>query len=223
VADPFLWVQPNGSWYIFFETKTSGDMEGRAPWMRLPHYLAHRRRVNIWRRTRTCYYGVHGILPVAPLPPRRTECTAGPPKSGSTPSHIVCKDLLGTCLACAGDIGVAESHDGGASWRYLGLALDEPWHLSYPFVFQWQGQAYMLPEGYGSGALRLYRAVEFPLHWEFAAMLVDRPLIDTSLVEWEGRWWMFTSDAVSVVEHAVALMHLRVCVVKRITELGLSS
>jgi hypothetical protein len=99
----------------------------------------------------------------------------------------------------AGDIGVAESRDAGASWRYLGLALDEPWHLSYPFIFQWQGQAYMVPEGYGSGALRLYKAVEFPLRWEFAAVLVDRPLIDTSLVEWEGRWWMFTSDAVSTV------------------------
>jgi hypothetical protein len=35
---------------------------------------------------------------------------------------------------------VAESTDGGASWHYVGLALDEPWHLSYPFVFQWQHQ-----------------------------------------------------------------------------------
>eukprot|EP00887_Chlorella_sp_A99_P000043 scaffold16.g43.t1 len=62
-----------------------------------------------------------------------------------------------------GDIGVAESHDSGASWRYLGLALDEPWHLSYPFVFAWRNATYMLPEGYGSGSLRLYKAERFPL------------------------------------------------------------
>ena len=35
-----------------------------------------------------------------------------------------------------GDIGVAHSADGGASWRHLGTALDEAWHLSYPFVFE---------------------------------------------------------------------------------------
>ncbi len=92
---------------------------------------------------------------------------------------------------------MAESPDGGGTWRYLGLALDEPWHLSYPFIFQHQGKMYMVPEGYGSGALRLYRASDFPLRWEFDRVLVDRPLIDTSLFQWEGRWWMFTSDVVS--------------------------
>ena len=55
----------------------------------------------------------------------------------------------------------------------------------------------MLPEGYGSGALRLYRAgTAFPLRWELERVLLQRPLIDTSLVEWQGRWWMFGSDVV---------------------------
>ena len=39
-----------------------------------------------------------------------------------------------------GDIGVAESTDGGISWRHLGIALDEEWHLSYPFVFSYNGE-----------------------------------------------------------------------------------
>lgn len=58
---------------------------------------------------------------------------------------------------------VEESTDGGASWRYLGLALDEPWHLSYPFVFTWRNSTYLLPEGAASGTLRLYSAVDYPL------------------------------------------------------------
>ncbi|GAB4816109.1 hypothetical protein N2152v2_003155 [Parachlorella kessleri] len=106
---------------------------------------------------------------------------------------LTCASVTGT-PSNFGDIGVAESQDGGGTWRYLGLALDEPWHLSYPFIFQHQGKMYMVPEGYGSGALRLYRASDFPLRWEFDRVLVDRPLIDTSLFQWEGRWWMFTSD-----------------------------
>lgn len=54
----------------------------------------------------------------------------------------------------------------------------------------------MMPEGQASRALRLYRAVEFPLKWEFDRVLVDRPLVDATLVEWEGRWWLFASDHV---------------------------
>ena len=45
-----------------------------------------------------------------------------------------------------GDIGVAVSEDSGLTWKHLGIALDEPWHLSYPFLFRWEGQVYMMPE-----------------------------------------------------------------------------
>lgn len=39
-----------------------------------------------------------------------------------------------------GEIGVARSTDGGVSFKHLGTALSERWHLSYPFVFEHQGQ-----------------------------------------------------------------------------------
>lgn len=39
-----------------------------------------------------------------------------------------------------GDIGVAKSTDKGATWQHLGIALDEEWHLSYPYVFDYLGQ-----------------------------------------------------------------------------------
>lgn len=38
-----------------------------------------------------------------------------------------------------GDIGVARSVDKGATWEQLGIALDEDWHLSYPYVFEYNG------------------------------------------------------------------------------------
>lgn len=40
-----------------------------------------------------------------------------------------------------GDIGVAKSFDNGATWQPLGIALDEEWHLSYPYVFSYLDQA----------------------------------------------------------------------------------
>ncbi len=39
-----------------------------------------------------------------------------------------------------GEIGVAQSTDGGATFKHLGVVLDEPWHLSYPFIFGYKGQ-----------------------------------------------------------------------------------
>ena len=43
-------------------------------------------------------------------------------------------------ITMQGDIGVARSTDNGATWQQLGIALDEDWHLSYPYVFDYNGQ-----------------------------------------------------------------------------------
>lgn len=42
-------------------------------------------------------------------------------------------------ITMQGDIGVARSVDKGATWQQLGIALDEDWHLSYPYVFDYNG------------------------------------------------------------------------------------
>lgn len=42
-------------------------------------------------------------------------------------------------ITMQGDIGVARSTDKGATWEQLGVALDEDWHLSYPYVFDYNG------------------------------------------------------------------------------------
>lgn len=42
-------------------------------------------------------------------------------------------------ITMQGDIGVARSVDKGATWEQLGIALDEDWHLSYPYVFEYNG------------------------------------------------------------------------------------
>lgn len=93
-----------------------------------------------------------------------------------------------------GQIGVAVSSDGGMTFQHQAVVLDLAWHLSYPFVFEHNGQVYMLPEASGSGRLSLYRATDFPLAWQEDRLLLPRPLIDASLVEWGGRWYLLGSD-----------------------------
>lgn len=43
-------------------------------------------------------------------------------------------------ITMQGDIGAAKSIDKGATWEPLGIALDEAWHLSFPFVFNYNGE-----------------------------------------------------------------------------------
>lgn len=47
-------------------------------------------------------------------------------------------------ITMQGDIAVARSIDKGATWQQLGIALDEDWHLSYPYVFNYDGQVRFL-------------------------------------------------------------------------------
>nr|XP_010925017.1 glucosamine inositolphosphorylceramide transferase 1 [Elaeis guineensis] len=93
-----------------------------------------------------------------------------------------------------GDIGVARSVDQGATWEFLGIALDEKWHLSYPFVFSYDHQIYLMPEGSKNGELRLYRATRFPLEWRLEKVLIRKPLVDASLFQYEGYYWLLASD-----------------------------
>ena len=44
--------------------------------------------------------------------------------------------------------------------------LEEPWHLSYPFLIERDGEIFMIPESSANRDIALYRAIEFPLKWE---------------------------------------------------------
>ncbi len=92
-----------------------------------------------------------------------------------------------------GSIAVATSPD-GRSWTYGRIVLREPFHLSYPYVFEDGSDVYMVPETYEAGAVRLYRAVNFPYDWKLERTLLSgKPFVDSSFVKYRGRWWMFTS------------------------------
>ena len=89
-----------------------------------------------------------------------------------------------------GELAYATSEDGGA-WTYQGVVLREPFHLSYPQVFVADGEVYLVPETRQAGSIRLYAAERFPDRWRFVATLAEGPYADPTLLEHDGRWWMF--------------------------------
>jgi hypothetical protein len=91
-----------------------------------------------------------------------------------------------------GEIGLATSPD-GLKWRYQQIVLSEPFHMSYPYVFEWQGDHYMVPETFQAGAVRLYKAIEFPVRWLFIGNMLTGPyFVDSSVFRFENHWWIFT-------------------------------
>lgn len=92
-----------------------------------------------------------------------------------------------------GEIGLATSQD-GFNWKYQERVLVEPFHLSYPYVFCLEGEFYMVPEAKQSGAVRIYRALEFPRNWRLVNTLLEgESLVDSSIFWDHGRWWIFAS------------------------------
>jgi hypothetical protein len=93
-----------------------------------------------------------------------------------------------------GKIGLASSPDGFA-WQYERIVLSGPFHLSYPYVFRWKGEYYMVPETRAVREVQLYQAVDFPYTWVFKGLLMKRRrFADNSLFRFHDRWWMFTDS-----------------------------
>jgi hypothetical protein len=70
-------------------------------------------------------------------------------------------------------------------------------HLAYPFVFEWNGAYYLIPESISARVVRIYRAVEFPFRWELEReLMTDVVAVDPTVAHISGQWWMFAnSDA----------------------------
>ncbi len=91
-----------------------------------------------------------------------------------------------------GEIGLATSQD-TVNWQYRQVVLSEPFHLSYPYVFQWMNEYYMVPETYEANSIRLYKASNFPTQWSFVGdILSGSVFIDPSLFRYADKWWLFT-------------------------------
>jgi hypothetical protein len=75
-------------------------------------------------------------------------------------------------------------------------------HLSYPFVFQHEGDYFMIPESGSRNVVELYRAVNFPFEWRSEKVLLEaNSPLDATVIEVEGTWWMF----VNIEEPGVAV------------------
>jgi hypothetical protein len=73
-------------------------------------------------------------------------------------------------------------------------AIETPFHLSYPYLFRYDGEILCVPESFESGRITVYAARDFPSGWYERATLLEMPGVDPTIFQHEGAWWLLCTD-----------------------------
>ena len=94
-------------------------------------------------------------------------------------------------------------------WSSPVTVLDQPFHLSFPFVFEYAGDIFMIPETQASESIRLYRGNKDLTNFTFERALLTQPrtedvkfnFCDSHLLEKDGTFYLFTSVSYNWTYH----------------------
>ena len=100
--------------------------------------------------------------------------------------------LLKTCLLKkTGRISAIKISN---KYEFLGIVLEEDFHLSFPFIFKENSEIYMVPESSKNCDIRLYKCLEFPYKWQLEKVLMNNvSAADTMLIKQQDTWFMLTN------------------------------
>jgi hypothetical protein len=88
--------------------------------------------------------------------------------------------------------------------------LEEPWHLSYPFLIEHDGELWMIPESSEHRDVAIYRCVDFPGKWErHTTLLSGLELGDATVVRHNGLHYLFgaTRDGAGGYSDTLSIFH----------------
>ena len=94
-------------------------------------------------------------------------------------------------------------------YKQIGVAIEEKFHLSYPFLIQNDNNLFMIPESAQAKDIRIYKCIEFPLKWKLHKILMSNiSAADTNIIKYNNKYWMFTNiDSSSMNDHS-SEMHI---------------
>jgi hypothetical protein len=88
-----------------------------------------------------------------------------------------------------GEIALGSSCD-GINWNYHRIILAEDFHLSYPHVFKYKDDYFMIPANRIHDLL-VYVAVDFPERWKKILHMEVDFAADNMILEEDGKIWLF--------------------------------
>ena len=103
---------------------------------------------------------VSPVLRASDVTDAETDIVADPFMVRENDAWYMFFEVVDSAHPMEGDIALATSKD-GLHWRYSQVVLREPFTMSFPYVFKWQNEYYMIPETHQANAIRLYKAYAF--------------------------------------------------------------
>lgn len=91
-----------------------------------------------------------------------------------------------------GAIGIYSLEKPEQGWCII---LEEPYHLSYPFIFEHNCKIYLCPECHESKTITLYESIDFPYVWKKLEPLYENiDVVDTTLFQNNNSIYGFTYE-----------------------------
>lgn len=104
--------------------------------------------------------------------------------------HVLCEEF--NITKRRGRIVAVQVKDGSVSPP--SVAIEEPFHLSYPYLVRHDGEIYCIPDSWQKGEIAIYKALKFPTRWERVCSLCNFTGIDNTVFNHEERWWLASTD-----------------------------
>ena len=80
--------------------------------------------------------------------------------------------------------------------KYFKEIVKETFHLSFPFVFYYNKNYFMIPESSKNNSVRIYKCVRFPNKWKFVKKIIKNvDLVDPIVFKWKSNWILAASKA----------------------------
>jgi hypothetical protein len=125
--------------------------------------------------------------------PRRHTFAADPfPLPRPSTASILVEDFeyVGSCKGVISRV----DFDGASGRARFSPVINAPWHLSYPFVFQANGEVYCIPESFETRGCDLYRLADPDTFVLVRRLLHDIAVLDPTVFRHAGWWWLFCTD-----------------------------
>ena len=75
------------------------------------------------------------------------------------------------------------------------IVIEEGFHLSYPYIFEINGEFYCIPESANAKQVRLYKYDIALGVFHFDKLLLDNfPGVDPTVFKYDNKWWLFATD-----------------------------
>ncbi len=73
--------------------------------------------------------------------------------------------------------------------------IELPVHMSYPYLIEYEGEIYCIPETNRAREISVYKAQKFPYEWKKSTTLLSNVMaIDSTVFQHQDRWWLMFTD-----------------------------